>query len=192
MSCILNSLLNNNQTLFNGIFGKLSYINNITINNEDYNSWINFIIKNEVTLNENIIKKLIPYEMYERIMKILHLNCMSFKYDDNDIGIGLFGLGSLFNHSCIANVQLNNIMEVNTGFGYFETINDIKKNEELCIQYAGENDNYQDRQNYLIWNYGFKCNCIRCQNESKIVQEQRKNMSKEEILQEIQQKSKPT
>jgi len=90
----------------------------------------------------------------------LQLYCM--KYISNAFGnsepILLFN-GAMFNHSCIPNIKFiqdGNIM-------YFVTIRDIKSGEELFDNYVNLNLCNQERQKRLISQYGFRCNCNRCE-----------------------------
>jgi hypothetical protein len=69
-------------------------------------------------------------------------------------------IAAKMNHSCKPNIyfyQKNNLM-------YFETLCDIKKEEELCYSYLRNYKfiNQKDKQNYLFNHYNFICKCIIC------------------------------
>lgn len=167
LSDTLQKTLSSQSTLWNGILRHLCFANNsewIT-DKTPYIEWIDWLIhkKQNIAMTKDDISKIVPFEMYDRICRILHLNCITIQdgYND-DIATGLFGFGSMFNHSCQPNVEIVPKMENRSGYGIFNTITDIKEGDELCIQYAGQNDNYQDRQRYLMWVYGFQCQCIKC------------------------------
>ena len=162
----LQKALNGEPTLFEGIFGYLCFANNSQwdIDKAPYIQWVEWLIHKQksIDIKKEDIEKIVPFEMYDRIIRTLHLNCITIQDGDTDIATGLFGLGSIFNHSCQPNCEIAQKMEDRSGYGIFQTINEIKEGDELCIQYAGMNDTYQDRQNYLMWVYGFQCQCSKC------------------------------
>ena len=162
--------LNGESTLFEGILGHLCYANNPewTTDKTPYVEWTDWLIHRQenIDIKKENITNIVPFEMYDRIVRTLHLNCITIQDGEQDIATGLFGLGSFFNHSCAPNCQIIQKMEDKSGYGIFQTISDVKEGEELCIQYAGQNDTYQDRQNYLMWMYGFQCQCSKCVAES--------------------------
>eukprot|EP01084_Bolivina_argentea_P098690 177357_1 len=171
LSNTLEQTLNTKPTLWDGILGHLCFAKNEewNIDKEPYDEWIEYVMKNVNSgIQRDELLNIIPFEMYDRIIRILHLNCITIPYnngqnkEDEDIATGLFGLGSFFNHSCEPNVELMNKMEYQSGYAKFQTISDIKEGEELHIQYAGKNDTFEDRQKYLMWVYGFVCQCSKC------------------------------
>merc|ERR1712204_147925 len=97
-------------------------------------------------------------------MRILNANCMQIQCEDEIIGTALFGLASFFNHSCRPNVELMDKMETQTGYGMFRTVDNVRKGNELCIQYADANrfETFEEKQAYLMFAYGFYCNCALC------------------------------
>jgi hypothetical protein len=74
-------------------------------------------------------------------------------------GSALLFNGTLNNHSCYPNVSFKE----SDGYMIFKTIRDIRKGEELYISYINTtNMNTKERQNHLLKNYGFICECIKC------------------------------
>eukprot|EP00158_Paraphelidium_tribonemae_P004216 Partr_v1_DN26639_c2_g1_i1_m69264 len=86
-----------------------------------------------------------------------------------DIGVGLLTIGTFVNHSC----------EPNAGYRYkrgtgktisFLARRDIKKGEEVCINYVDTDAPYEDRRNALLRQYGFECDCAKCVRQGKMHQ----------------------
>lgn len=75
-------------------------------------------------------------------------------------GLGI--IQSLFNHSCMPNLQRK---IVKNKLCYI-TIRPAKKGEQLFISYIDKNDLWdlptEERQTYLLDNFKFKCTCARC------------------------------
>lgn len=162
----LQKALNGEPSLFEGILGHLCYASNPewTTDKTPYIEWMDWLIHKQksIVIKKEDVEKIVPFEMYDRIVRTLHLNCITIQDGDEDVATGLFGLGSMFNHSCEPNCEIVQKMENRSGYAIFQTITDVKQGDELCIQYAGKNDIYQDRQNYLMWVYGFQCQCKKC------------------------------
>lgn len=83
--------------------------------------------------------------------------------DKEFLGFGVYPSASFFNHSCEPNIikkRINNQL-------HFVTLRDIKKNEELCIDYGNYlNETFEVRRKQLN-EWFFLCGCTRCQRESK-------------------------
>lgn len=81
------------------------------------------------------------------------------------LGYMLHPEASFFNHSCDPNVKkyrIDNRM-------HFQTMNDIKKDDQLCIDYYHVlNDPYLERQKIMMDNWFFSCLCERCKLESNV------------------------
>lgn len=71
--------------------------------------------------------------------------------------------GAIFNHSCVPNV----IFFAKDNKMYFVTTRDIKKGEEICDSYIDLALNKSERQNRLLNQYGFLCQCQRCKSNNK-------------------------
>lgn len=67
--------------------------------------------------------------------------------------------GRLFNHACDNNLDF--YLDKN-GFYLFTTNRFIEKGEELTDHYIDTNLTYKKRQNILLTQYGFICNCNKC------------------------------
>ena len=161
----LEKSLSGEGTLWNGILGHLCFANNESYASDKtpYHEFINYLIVTaKINIKKSELMNIVPVEMYDRIIRILHLNCITITYNEEDVATGLFGLASMFNHSCDPNVEMLDKMEDKSGFARFHCLHDVEVGEELCIQYAGKNDSYEDRQQYLMWNYGFQCQCKKC------------------------------
>ena len=82
-------------------------------------------------------------------------------YFHNNIPSILF-FGTLLNHSCEPNVLFYPKKE----YIIFKTCKFIKKNDEILALYINEDSvkkmNTLTRKNYLLKNYGFNCDCIKC------------------------------
>ncbi|ETO11958.1 hypothetical protein RFI_25418 [Reticulomyxa filosa] len=184
----LKALLSRKESLWSGILGRLCYVNHTNHRKEPYDMWIEYVLqrRQQYSLIQNLdrdtLMKIIPFEMYQRILNILHLNCITIQFRSNatnttqDVGTGLFGLASFFNHSCVPNVMLEECMEQDSGLGNFVTCEDVSKGDELCLQYAGKGDDYITRQNYFHWYYGFKCECAKCLEDAKHILLNTKNI----------------
>uniref|UniRef100_J3MR71 SET domain-containing protein n=2 Tax=Oryza brachyantha TaxID=4533 RepID=J3MR71_ORYBR len=77
---------------------------------------------------------------------------------------------SLLNHDCLPNACHFDYTDRpgpgNTGI-VVRALHDITEGREVCISYFAANWQYKDRQRKLLEDYGFQCECERCQVESK-------------------------
>ncbi|CRL06221.1 CLUMA_CG018942, isoform A [Clunio marinus] len=83
--------------------------------------------------------------------------------DYNKIGSGIFPFASLFNHSCDPNttrVTVDNKL-------VFVIRKPVKSGEQIFVTYGPDFTGYtlMERQNLLIRDYGFKCDCEACRND---------------------------
>ncbi|XP_062195985.1 histone-lysine N-methyltransferase ASHR2 [Phragmites australis] len=76
---------------------------------------------------------------------------------------------SLFNHDCLPNACHFDYPDRpgpgNTNI-VVRALHDIPEGSEICISYFAANWSYADRQRRLLEDYGFRCECDRCQVES--------------------------
>ncbi|KAL9328973.1 hypothetical protein ACSQ67_003976 [Phaseolus vulgaris] len=98
-----------------------------------------------------------------------------FSADDNLRSVRAYGIypyASFFNHDCLPNACRFDYVDSNpheeghnTDF-IIRMINDVPQGREICLSYFPVNENYSSRQKRLIEDYGFSCNCDRCNVES--------------------------
>jgi len=75
--------------------------------------------------------------MFFRLVCLLKMNTIELvNYEGENIGIGLFLLGSKFNHSCIPNVMFYPTHEYHLNVLKFRALRDILPGEELVISYT--------------------------------------------------------
>ena len=144
----------------------------ILIKNKDDINIKNLYPRNNININSTFLQtiyKLInnyPDKKIKQFLLLIDTNILIFYYykilfnafDMNTPAI--LPIGAKMNHSCKPNVyfyQKNNLM-------YFEALNDIKKNDELCYSYLRNYNfiNQKDKQNYLLNHYNFICKCVMC------------------------------
>jgi hypothetical protein len=76
-------------------------------------------------------------------------------------GLGVFPTEAMLNHSCEPNCTI----KFPTNFlAHIVATKDIKKGEEILHCYIEDKQPYEDRQ-YDLYEYGFKCECPKCQRE---------------------------
>jgi SET and MYND domain-containing protein len=77
---------------------------------------------------------------------------------------------SLFNHDCLPNACHFDYPD-RPGPGNTDIVvralHDMSEGREVCISYFAANWRYADRQRRLLEDYGFRCECDRCQVESR-------------------------
>jgi hypothetical protein len=98
-------------------------------------------------------------------------------------GTAMFSTACKCNHSCEPNVVL---LYKTRGWGrdhplvaYCVALRDIQEGEELTISYIVTDDDLEVRQKHLI-NYGFVCECSKCQREKEGLKEDSKEVEAEE------------
>ena len=67
-------------------------------------------------------------------------------------------IGTILNHSCLPNTIFGEV----DGKMVFKAITNIKKGEEIYDNYIDITLHKNERQKYLLEQYGFSCNCDRC------------------------------
>lgn len=78
-------------------------------------------------------------------------------------GSAIYHVGSMFNHSCTPNVHA--CWPTGTSTVSFRTLRDVQLGEELLISYIDADMSYERRQASLLFNYGFSCECPKCDEE---------------------------
>ncbi|KAF8774961.1 hypothetical protein HU200_005008 [Digitaria exilis] len=82
----------------------------------------------------------------------------------------IYPRASLFNHDCLPNACHFDYPD-RPGPGNTDIVvralHDISEGREVCISYFAANWRYADRQRRLLEDYGFRCECDRCQVESR-------------------------
>ena len=130
--------------------------------------------KNIELLNNNNpflnISKIInnhPNKKIKQYLSLIDINIVYFYYYkilfnafDMNNSPTILPFGAMMNHSCDPNIifyEKNNLM-------YFQTLKNIKKNEELCYSYFRnyKPNNEKEKKIYLINHYNFECACTKC------------------------------
>lgn len=77
----------------------------------------------------------------------------------------------MLNHDCMPNVCVFNYIDdlgrENNFNLIFRALDEIQEGTELCISYVALDMGYQERQRRLLEDYGFECECLRCDIESQ-------------------------
>ncbi|KAF3337101.1 histone-lysine N-methyltransferase ASHR2 [Carex littledalei] len=111
----------------------------------------------------------------EKVNSFCLMNPISSKNGDGEVtGVRAYGIylsASLFNHDCLPNACRFDYIddpnrENNTDFT-FRALHDIAEGSEVCISYVCVTRGYRERQKMLMDDYGFKCECDRCNIESR-------------------------
>ena len=77
---------------------------------------------------------------------------------NREYGVGVWGLASFFNHDCLPNTEHFSIGDFY--FGY--STRDIAKDEEITTRYVSSKKSYKERQQTLLENWRFNCECQLC------------------------------
>ena len=80
-----------------------------------------------------------------------------------DYGSGVWGYASFFNHDCLPNSTSFNIGDYHIGY----CIREIEKGEEITAKYVSSSKSYKKRQQILLENWRFNCNCQLCTYQQK-------------------------
>lgn len=116
-----------------------------------------------------ILKNVNPklYEFFKinfNIEEILHMCskyiCNAFMFNKKPT---ILFQGSIFNHSCLPNV----IFGEKENKIFFSTVRNIKKGEELCDNYIDIIRSKNKRQDILLKQYDFSCECERCKKDNR-------------------------
>lgn len=98
-----------------------------------------------------------------------------FSVDDDQRSVRAYGIypyASFFNHDCLPNACRFDYVDANPPDDNHNTdfiirmLHDVPQGREICLSYFPVNENYSSRQKRLIEDYGFTCNCDRCNVES--------------------------
>ena len=103
----------------------------------------------------------------QKILQIFRSNCFGTTRSllhPRNIAYGLWVFSSYFNHSCLSNCHTEGIGDLI----YMISITDIKKGEELTVNYIPCDIEYIKRKNLLKAKWGFDCDCELCNYEKKI------------------------
>ena len=82
---------------------------------------------------------------------------------EQDLGAGLWGYPSFFNHDCLPNTNHFGIGDYYIGF----SIAEIEKGEEITVTYCDCKNEYKKRQSTILENWRFKCCCQLCKYQEK-------------------------
>lgn len=96
------------------------------------------------------------YSINEIMILCAKYMCNAFEFQDKPV---ILFTGTILNHSCLPNVifgERDNQM-------YFIAIRDIEKGEEICDSYIDITLPSKKRKKELKDQYGFECQCERCQ-----------------------------
>lgn len=98
-----------------------------------------------------------------------------FSIDDDQRSVRAYGIypyASFFNHDCLPNACRFDYVDTNPPDGGHNTdfiirmIHDVPQGREICLSYFPVNEKFSSRQKRLTEDYGFTCNCDRCNVES--------------------------
>ncbi|MEW5298204.1 MAG: hypothetical protein WDW36_001354 [Sanguina aurantia] len=81
------------------------------------------------------------------------------------LGSAIYLMASMFNHSCDPNIEVT--FPAGDATAVFTAARDIEAGEELCITYIDSGQAFAQRQTALEYTYGFKCGCVRCEEEAE-------------------------
>ena len=79
-------------------------------------------------------------------------------------GAAVFAFGSLFNHSCVPNVDVQWLR--GNADATFRTQLDVAQGEELTVSYVDSFLGVKERRQRLLFGWGFECQCTACQNDA--------------------------
>lgn len=82
---------------------------------------------------------------------------------NRDYGVGVWGFSSFFNHDCLPNTNQFTIGD----YHFVCCIREIDKGEEITTKYVSSTQSYRERQQTLVENWRFNCNCQLCQYQAK-------------------------
>jgi hypothetical protein len=120
-----------------------------------------------VAMSEIITSCSLEMTVDEAYHLLLSIQCNAHRIKDgpNDVGLGLFPLTSMINHSCAPNCFHSYLIEpaaVSPSL-VIRALCDIKQGEEICYNYIPLYQSTDIRQGQLYRAYSFTCQCLRCQ-----------------------------
>ncbi|KAG0498759.1 hypothetical protein HPP92_003450 [Vanilla planifolia] len=92
---------------------------------------------------------------------------------------GIYPSASFFNHDCLPNACRFDYLDRDGDDNSKITVRaifDIPKGREVCLSYFPVNWGYKERQERLMEDYGFQCNCDRCEVEKNWKDEEEEGM----------------
>merc|ERR1719464_2280380 len=109
-----------------------------------------------------------------KLIGILFTNCFELKAFQKEAR-ALYPLVSLVNHSCVPNLRHTNLIaEVNDGsleggvvVMKLESQRTIPSGTELTIRYNNYMQGYLQRQKFLLDEFYFSCECVRCRDSTE-------------------------
>ena len=90
--------------------------------------------------------------------------CNNFSIVDDlfiSVGAGIYPVGALLNHSCLSNCVLSYVGK--THVQVIRALVDLKPGDEICHSYCETGNPRWIRQKKLREDYGFGCECERCE-----------------------------
>lgn len=111
--------------------------------------------------NRPTLELFLPLARYRRLLGAAQLNAFELSLSHGaTVSALLPGLASCFNHSCEPNVLMScgATKEVS-----FVSHGELAAGTELCISYVDLELSGEERRKLLRHQYGFECNCARCQ-----------------------------
>ena len=158
-------------------YEKFYYLYDGTNLNEDINQRKEYFknrIDGKIKLTSEKIRNVIKNNLYQIGKNIIFYE---------SLGKGIWGYASLINNDCSPNTAYFGIGK------YFisHCIKDIKKGEEITCRYDNSSLTFEDRQEYLLKNWGFKCKCQLCESQKKYNNSEFNNFIKifEQLVSEI-------
>ena len=138
-------------------YEKFYYLYDGTNLNEDINKRKEYLknqIDGKIKLTKEKIINVIKNNLYQMGRNIVYYK---------STGKGIWGYASLINNDCWPNTAYFGIGD------YFicYCIKEIKKGEEVTCRYNNKSLTLEDRQEYLLKNWGFKCKCQLCESQKK-------------------------
>ncbi|OWZ15687.1 Histone-lysine N-methyltransferase, partial [Phytophthora megakarya] len=103
-------------------------------------------------------------DLEDEILKLFgRVNCNAFSLANDltneEVGIGLFPEGALFNHDCDPNC----VVSFKGREMLVHVVKDVRKDEELTVSYVELLQSTKKRRSELKGSYFFDCECTRCQ-----------------------------
>ena len=99
-----------------------------------------------------------------RINSNAHALFDNYSSSNSTIGLGLFPLTSILNHSCSPNAAFS---PASGGRMIVRALRDIAAGEEICVHYVDLLQSRSERQRELLTDKYFSCACQRCRMEEK-------------------------
>merc|ERR1712176_560533 len=134
---------------------------------EDAKKWLPFLLRAFRIIIPDLV-----LEDVRRAFLLAYVNSWGFHIPGPDPnskgvinGVGLYYLGSMFNHSCDPNAAF-----IASCINYEKelvTMRDIKKGDEITCAYINCEGTRRERQAELKFGWNFVCTCERCDDEKR-------------------------